>query len=252
MVITNAQAEQRRRALIDAAIAVMSEQGVSQSRLVDIGRRAGISPSQVLYYFNSKAELFIEALRAVEHELRDDFLAAIERLPSAAERLEYLLQAAAPTGPGDYRLLLWMDAWELAPRNAEVARQLQQLEDDWTGLLSDLVHHGIARARVRMRGRPGLCPEVLGAHRRPDDPGRARLTTRRPRPDARDLPRHRATRVVMDDDAFSPSCLTRPGGTLSPASRWAPLVTDRRRMVAHFTPRCHPASAVDPARAAGI
>jgi AcrR family transcriptional regulator len=156
MVITSAQAEERRRALIDAAIAVMSEQGVSQSRLVDIGRRAGISPSQVLYYFNSKAELFIEALRAVEHELRDDFLAATERLPRASERLEYLLEAAAPTGPGDYRLLLWMDAWELAPRNPEVARQLQQLEDDWTGLLSDLVHHGIARAEFKCEDVPAF------------------------------------------------------------------------------------------------
>ncbi len=144
MVITSAQAEERRNALIKAAVAVMSDQGVSQSRLVDIGRRAGISPSQVLYYFNSKAELFIEALRAVENDLRDDFLAAVERLPSAADRLEYLLQAAAPTGAGDYRLLLWMDAWELAPRNPEVARQLQGLEDDWTDLLSQLVHHGIA------------------------------------------------------------------------------------------------------------
>jgi len=145
MVITSAQAEERRRALIDAAIAVMSEQGVSQSRLVDIGRRAGISPSQVLYYFGSKAELFIEALRAGEHELRAEYLAAVERLPAAVDRLERLLELAAPTGPGDYRLLLWMDAWELAPRNAEVARQLQQLEDDWTSLLSDVVDHGIAR-----------------------------------------------------------------------------------------------------------
>lgn len=144
MVITSAQAAERRKALIDAAIAVMSDQGVSQSRLVDIGRRAGISSSQVLYYFNSKAELFIEALRAVEQELRGDYLSAIQRLPKASDRLDYLLEVAAPTGPGDYRLLLWMDAWELAPRNPEVARQLQQLEDDWTGLLSDLVDHGIA------------------------------------------------------------------------------------------------------------
>jgi AcrR family transcriptional regulator len=156
MVITSIQAEERRKTLVRAAMTVMSEQGVSQSRLADIGERAGISASQVLYYFNSKAELFIEALRAVESELRDDVIAATATMKSAAERLDYLLAAAAPHGPGDYRLLLWMDAWELAPRNPEVARQLQQLEDHWLDLLTSIFEHGIRSGELECDDLPGF------------------------------------------------------------------------------------------------
>jgi AcrR family transcriptional regulator len=142
MAITSNQRAERREALIRAAMEVMAEQGASGSRLADIAARAGISPGHVLYYFESKADLFIQALRTVEDDMREDVLAATGSIASAAERLDYLLEVAAPTGPGDFRLLLWLDAWELAPRDPAIAGELQRLEDRWIELLSGILEHG--------------------------------------------------------------------------------------------------------------
>lgn len=120
----------------------MAEQGLSESRIADVAARVGISPGHVLYYFESKADLFLHALRTVEEDLRHDVLASTSEIKSAAGRWEYLLQAAAPTGPGDFRLLLWLEAWELAPRDEYVADQVQRLEDQWLEMLSDILRHG--------------------------------------------------------------------------------------------------------------
>ncbi len=120
----------------------MAEQGISESRIADIGARVGISPGHVLYYFESKADLFLHALRTVEDDLRKDVLANTAKIETAADRLEYLLQTAAPTGPGDFQFLLWLEAWELAPRDAYVAQQVQRLEDQWLEMLCGILRHG--------------------------------------------------------------------------------------------------------------
>lgn len=145
---TREQRASRRESLVRAAIDVMAEQGMAQSRLADVANRAGISPGQVLYYFESKADLFLHALRTIEADLRRDVLAASSELRSAAERWEHLLQLAAPTGPGDFRLLLWLEAWELAPRDPYVAAQVQQLEDQWQAMVLEILRYGRERGEL--------------------------------------------------------------------------------------------------------
>lgn len=142
MASTREQRAARRETLVRAAIEVMAEQGLAESRIADIGARVGISPGHVLYYFESKADLFLHALRTVEDDLRKDVLANTAKIETAAGRLEYLLRAAAPTGPGDFQFLLWLEAWELAPRDEYVAHQVQQLEDQWLEMLCGILRYG--------------------------------------------------------------------------------------------------------------
>jgi AcrR family transcriptional regulator len=133
---------ERRDALVRAAIDVIGERGLSGTRVADIGERAGISPGHVLYYFDGKAEIFSRALRTIEGDLRAEALAAFERRPSAADRWAWLIERSAPTGPGDSRLLLWLEAWERAPRDADVAALVAELERAWVGLLAEVVAYG--------------------------------------------------------------------------------------------------------------
>jgi AcrR family transcriptional regulator len=139
---------QRREALVRAAIGLIGEQGLSQVRIADVAARAGISPGHVLYYFEGKADLFAQALHTVEQDLREDYLANAADLPSAAERWRYLIEASAPTGSGDARLLLWLEAWELAPRDEHVAQQVHDLEHRWQTLLLKILHHGIDTGEI--------------------------------------------------------------------------------------------------------
>lgn len=139
---------ERRAALIEAAIDVIAERGLEGTRLADVAGRAGISTGHVLYYFDSKADLFLQALRWVEDDLREQACRAFGRLPSAADRWHWLLDNAAPVGPGDVRLLLWLEAWERAPRDPQVAAALTELESRWMDLLVGVLRYGQATGEV--------------------------------------------------------------------------------------------------------
>lgn len=136
------QRSRRRAALITAAIDVIAERGLAGTRLADVGSRAGISTGHVLYYFENKADLFLQALRWVEHELQDAARSAFTGISSAADRWAWLLETAAPVGSGDVRLLLWLEAWERAPRDRLVAQVLAELEAQWMGLLTGVLRYG--------------------------------------------------------------------------------------------------------------
>jgi len=49
---------ERREALVRGAIDLIAEKGLDGTRVADIGERSGISPGQVLYYFDGKSDIF--------------------------------------------------------------------------------------------------------------------------------------------------------------------------------------------------
>src|SRR5579859_6834994 len=55
--------EERPGQIVDAALAVFGEHGLSASRLEDIAKRAGLSKGTIYLYFPNKEELFREVVR---------------------------------------------------------------------------------------------------------------------------------------------------------------------------------------------
>jgi AcrR family transcriptional regulator len=135
---------QRRDAILDAACTVLAEQGLAATRISDVAKRVGISPGHVLYYFESKADLFLQSLRTVEDRLREEALARFQQTPSAAERWNVLLDVMSPSGPGDFKLALWLEAWEMAHREPQVAELVAELEDRWQALQLDVLRQAQA------------------------------------------------------------------------------------------------------------
>jgi AcrR family transcriptional regulator len=141
---------QRREDLVRTAIEVIGERGLGATRVADIAARAGISPGHVLYYFDGKADIFARALRTIEQDLRDEARAAFAGLATARERWDWLLERSIPTGQGDFRLLLWMEAWERAPRDPDVLALVVELERDWRDLVLEVLRDGIAAGEFRL------------------------------------------------------------------------------------------------------
>jgi AcrR family transcriptional regulator len=139
---------QRREEIIAAACAVMAEHGLESTRIADVAARAGISPGHVLYYFESKADLFLQSLRTVEDRQREEALERFEGLATAAERWDAVIDVTVPSGPGDFKLLLWLQAWELAPRDDEVAAFIAALDRSWHGLLHDVLQFGVDNGEI--------------------------------------------------------------------------------------------------------
>jgi AcrR family transcriptional regulator len=132
----------RRESVVRAAIDVIAEKGLVGTRVTDIAARAGMSAGHVLYYFEGKSDIFTRALRTIEDDLREEALAAFEELPAAADRWAWLVEHAAPTGPGDVRMLLWIEAWARAPREPDVSALVVELDRRWIALLVELIEYG--------------------------------------------------------------------------------------------------------------
>ena len=57
--------EDRRRAVVDAAVEVFGGDDYACASTADIARRAGVSKSQLFFYFKNKRDLYLYVLTAV-------------------------------------------------------------------------------------------------------------------------------------------------------------------------------------------
>jgi AcrR family transcriptional regulator len=133
---------ERRVAVLEAALAVIAERGLDDTRMVDIAERAGMSAGHVMYYFPTKSDLLMRALAWSEERFLAIATAAIEPLGSARERLWRLLELSVPRSPVDPAWILWLETWAHAPHDPEVARFQHSVERRWLTLLADVVRRG--------------------------------------------------------------------------------------------------------------
>lgn len=131
-----------------SAIGPLSARGMHNVTLADIGASLGMTGAHLLYYFESKHDLFTAALRIVEDDLRAAALAAFEDLPTARQRWEWLLEVGAPSGLDDSGLLMWLEAWGEAIHSPEVRELISDLEERWQSLLRDALRLGIERGEL--------------------------------------------------------------------------------------------------------
>jgi AcrR family transcriptional regulator len=132
----------RRLAVLEAALAVIAEKGLEETRMAHIGEAAGMSAGHVMYYFPSKAELLMQALKWSEDQFLSSALEEIRPLPTARERLSRLAQLSLPDSPADPAWILWLETWARAPHDQHIARFQRDIEGRWIGALADVIREG--------------------------------------------------------------------------------------------------------------
>jgi len=75
------QRQQTRRRVYECALAVFREQGVSDCRIEDIAKAAGVSRGAFYFHFPTKADVLLERIRETENQI----CGAIESLPASAK-----------------------------------------------------------------------------------------------------------------------------------------------------------------------
>lgn len=138
--------QQRRLQTLEAAVEVIAERGLRDTRIADIARRAGLSPALLLYYFSSKEKLLTEALTFAEDRF---YLATFHELTGiehARDRLMRLIELSCPREGGDGEILgdwaLWIELWSHAARDPEAARKREALDRRWRATIVDIVRDG--------------------------------------------------------------------------------------------------------------
>jgi AcrR family transcriptional regulator len=132
----------RRPAILTAAAEVISERGVSNTRISDVAERAGTSAPGVLYWFPTKDELRVEALQFSDDRFYAGLTEELDRLDSATARLDRLI--ALWPAEGDGETILWMELWVRALRDPQLAKTRERLDRRWRKAIADIVRDGQA------------------------------------------------------------------------------------------------------------
>jgi AcrR family transcriptional regulator len=132
----------RRPAILTAAAEVISERGVSNTRISDVAERAGTSAPGVLYWFPTKDELLAEALQFSDDRFYAGLTEELATLGSAGERLGRLIELWP--AEGDAETTLWMELWVRALRDPQLAKTRERLDRRWRKAIADIVRDGQA------------------------------------------------------------------------------------------------------------
>jgi AcrR family transcriptional regulator len=144
-----AKGEARERLVIGAAAQLIAERGLANVRIADIAERAAMSTGHVSYYFPSKSELLMRAIRQSEEAFTDILVDQITTIRDPWARLTRLIELSAATGPGDPGWVLWFEVWSNAATDADVAKVHDELDRRAKAILHDVITYGCDQGAFR-------------------------------------------------------------------------------------------------------
>lgn len=128
----------RRPQILATATELVREKGLWSVRISDVAKRAGMSPTSVVYYFGTKDELFADAISRADDLFYASVLEELEALDTACERLAWLLVRSSTS---DW--MLWIDLWVYARHHPDTAVAQRRFHRRWRQAIEDLVRDGM-------------------------------------------------------------------------------------------------------------
>ena len=140
------QSKDRHQEILEAAARVITDRGLGETRISDIAERCGVSPGLILYYFESKDRLLVEALTYANDKYYLAQARDLRRLTTARERFERLVDLSVPGLLPDFERLeewaLWIEIWVRALRDPGLAKEAEVLDRRWRQSIADIVRSG--------------------------------------------------------------------------------------------------------------
>jgi AcrR family transcriptional regulator len=91
--VNRLSAEERREAVLDAAVHEFAQAGYHAASTTNIAKRAGISQPYIYALFPNKKALFIAVQQRVSERIRDAFVAAAQEATSPEDRMDRMGEA---------------------------------------------------------------------------------------------------------------------------------------------------------------
>jgi TetR/AcrR family transcriptional repressor of bet genes len=174
----------RRKQLVEAAIAVIHEQGFANATVARIARQAGISAGMVHHYFKDKDDLLVATMRHLLAELRSDAVARLAGTSDPRQRIRSIIDACFSDAQFDEQVF---SAWLALYGNARQSPRLMNILSVYhRRLRSSLLHdlRRIVNEAEALRLADGIAAMIDGLWLRyaltgkPDHPETPRALTR--------------------------------------------------------------------------
>jgi len=134
--------EDRRAAIVDAALSVIIRQGIAATSVRDVAREMGTSSGLIHHYFASMDELLAEAFERVAAEELAVTVAALDTARDPVGRLANFFSNYTRVDE-DWGVQLWLDVWADAARRPALQRTSRRLNQAWQLLVVDLIRDGV-------------------------------------------------------------------------------------------------------------
>ena len=132
----------RKDQIIAAALELFRSKGFADVSTRDLAEHAGLSRSHVYHYFSDwnelRREAFVRFANEQLHEVREP-LADAPPLEALAGFLHDCLPSTADAG-----WALWLDAWDEAMHDAQMAQAYLAINAQWQGMLAEVIERGVA------------------------------------------------------------------------------------------------------------
>jgi AcrR family transcriptional regulator len=132
-------ADARRAQVIDAALGVIAERGVANTRLIDVADAAGVSIGLLQHYFRRRETMLREAFGEALRQTFADFEAIAAEQPEPLPRLLMYLRQSVMSR----RWPVWLEFWNVSYREPELREQSAMLYDEWVAAFHTAVTDGV-------------------------------------------------------------------------------------------------------------
>jgi AcrR family transcriptional regulator len=147
--------QDRREAIVDAAIEVALEKGLGATTVRDVARRMGSSSGLIHHYFDSMDQVLASAFRRVAENDLATSQAEIAALNNPVTQLAHFVNTYF-SPDRDPAFQFWLDAWSEAGRNGALQRASSSLNIEWQQTLLTIIESGVASGDFE-------CSDALGA-----------------------------------------------------------------------------------------
>jgi AcrR family transcriptional regulator len=148
--------KQRRREVVDAALAAAAEHGLRNLSLTDVANQAGVTRGALLYYYEDLEAILVEAHAAGMRRVGEERAALVAQQQGAARKLGTAITAGLPEGPDDALMRLLYEFDVLAgksPQHHETLHELvQRLYREQLALYRDILEEGSASGEFELTG----------------------------------------------------------------------------------------------------
>lgn len=136
--------EERRRAIVDAALAVALRKGLAATTVRDVAAEMGTSSGLIHHYFESMDDVLAAAFEKAAAADLAVTVAAMEGSSDPVDKLVAYLVSYTRVDQ-DWAFQIWLDAWAEASRRPAVQRASVNLNIAWQQLLVKAIESGIER-----------------------------------------------------------------------------------------------------------
>ncbi|NVZ19142.1 TetR/AcrR family transcriptional regulator [Pseudomonas costantinii] len=132
----------RKDQIIAAALELFRSKGFADVSTRDLAEHAGLSRSHVYHYFSDWNELRREAFVRFANEQLDEVRAPLVDLPPHEALIGFLYDCLPCTADAGWAL--WLDAWDEAMHDPQMAQAYLVINAQWQGMLAEVIERGVA------------------------------------------------------------------------------------------------------------